>query len=528
MARATSNVSIGGFRYENEAINGEVNGSPAFKPIPLSTFSSSPANVALERADLKDRGQRTDVSVTRTAVSGSMSGPMVTEGLDPFIESALQAQFKAVQSPVGLMTNGQAARGDTAIAVDGSTVVMAPGTVFTVGGTQKYTCFRSTATQIHFSPGLAANVADNTAIAITAVPQDLVNGEELITKTLEGRIPQGEGGDLVHERYLGCAFSNLRISQALDAFMQFAADYQGFGVDGTSAVTGATYPDGTTKDDSIVSGDDLGLIDIKPYGADNTHITADFVLPGVVSFEIANPLQGNDPQPVVNKSRLSGIAIGGYQPTITIEYYSEPGFKTLEDASRAREEVSLTIGPFFGYSITFPKCQIGNITKNFGDTGSFTASCTFLPQRETDVAKIDPYQPSVDQRTGTVRFTRGMGGVTNVQAPTRSDFITYVAATATTNAPAASVFEASAATSTRTDTLTLPTFTVNSYIWMAWDRARPDPTTWYPVGSEALGNQIGAISKQAGMVTIDGTVYDLWRTNGPFYPSQSGTQRVMR
>ena len=517
------------FRYEDETVIGQVKPRPTFKPIPINGVTPASDNISIERYDAKDRGQRSSISVPRIAVTGALNGVMVTGGLDPFIESSHQSLFREIAKPTGYLINGAVAKDQTAWMVDGGTELLPPGTVINVASnTVDYTVVESTLTRIEVSPGASAALNDNSAITVKTTPEDLVNAEQIITKTLENRLPEGEGSsNIIHERYLGCKFNNMNLNQQPNADM--AASFGFIGMDRdrvTTAVPNATYPASSTfPNETVTAGDEIGLVAVRGYESGNTLITEDFVMPPIRSFILNHAIVGDEGQPVANRTALNGIVPGAFRPVITLEFYPSMGAATLEAASIRnsnagadddREKVSVTIGPFRGYQFHYPKCEVGAITKTYPDTGSITWSIQLFPTRETDGAKIDPYHAQAMRILGSVRITRGMGDVANILPPIVSEFTTFSAAK-TTSTFVASDF--SDDNSSQTDNIALPDFTANRYVAIARDTRLPDIVSIRQSGG--IFNEIGAFTKQSGTVTIGGQTYNVWRSNGQFFPALS-------
>ena len=73
--------------------------------------------------------------------------------------------------------------------------------------------------------------------------------------------------------------------------------------------------------------------------------------------------------------------------------------------------------------------------------------------------------------------------------------------------------------------LTLPTFSQNRYVAFAVPNTEGDITGITQKGT-AL-NQVGGFTRQSGTVTVSGTAYKVWVSNGVWFPALSGTTWIV-
>lgn len=180
----------------------------------------------------------------------------------------------------------------------------------------------------------------------------IINDTEQYAFTIEQSIPQGVGGALLYNRFLGCEAVSGTIALTAGEDAEVTIDFIGSASDdsATSIIAGATYGD-PANTNVLGSGSDIGTITLGSLDPADC----------IQSITIDWGVEGKDEQLKVSSDDACGINRGVMRPVITGEFYVEDNFVAIYNAARSGTDFAMTI-PLGSvttekYTIEFPSCE---------------------------------------------------------------------------------------------------------------------------------------------------------------------------
>ena len=368
---------------EPDNARGAFPGSGNLTPFPFEELGLSPTPLRNPVYLRADAGQRSALGYSGVDYNGDMSGALLSESVDVFLESIFQGRFLDKTAPASKTVGTNTANGATTLPVN-SGAGISRFDVFTIGSdTTVYTVLDISANNLTITPALAQDSSAGDSLTF----QDreiLINAANPKTFSVERRI--AHPGGMTYEQYSGVEVTTGSFTVANGENVQFAGSLIATALNTPSSGVNTNRLGSLSADQKKIIGSGSNIRAVRFIGSD-THAT------GLNEGEVINPdldnvsldfnVEGREPQRKIGSEDLVGIADGAMRPNVSATAYFGANYQKFLNAAVNLQEfvfiVEMQAVSGKGYRFIFPRCTFGSITKSITGIEPIEVSLPIVP-----------------------------------------------------------------------------------------------------------------------------------------------------